>query len=260
MGVWCPRDIIKLPARTWNLITVHAKLHRALSALASIAVGIIPVFVLIYYFGVPRKLIIGWGVLSYIVGVTAFKMPIYHFIVVKMLHGRLSNFWLSVSQGLVSALSELGSAFLFFVLVVRTMTLTQLIGFGVAAGAVEAVMLPFIQNPLKGTPLEKHSSEVSERSSTDRLIPWMAVLERGLAFLPHVASRGLLYISFSTANIVPGLLGILTFASIDGRAYYAHLERWQFDNLQVLAGIYRYLGFVGAFQTVCFGLFYHFLM
>ncbi|MCX6135851.1 MAG: hypothetical protein NTU47_18765 [Ignavibacteriales bacterium] len=139
---------------------MKSKLQRLIPTLASIAVGIIPVIVLIYYFGVSRKLIIGWGVLSYVLGVAGFKMPSYHLFVVKVLHGRLSNTWLSASHGLVSAISELGTALLFFIFVVPKLTLVQLIGFALAAGAVEAIVLPFIENPLKGTPLEEHSSEV----------------------------------------------------------------------------------------------------
>jgi hypothetical protein len=236
---------------------MNAKLLRLLPSLASIAVGIVPVFILIYYFGVPRKLIIGWGALSYVVGVTCFKMPLYHFFVVKVLHGKLSNVWLSVSQGLVSAISELGAAMLFFIFVVPELTLLQLIGFGLAAGAVEAVMLPFIRNPLEGTPLEEHSSDVLQRSSANSLIPWMSVLERVLALFPHVASRGLVYVSFTTGNVLPVVLAVLTFASIDARAYFAHLEKWPFDDIRVLGRLYRSIALIAIVQTMLFAFFYY---
>jgi hypothetical protein len=187
-------------------------------------------------------------------------MPLYHFVVVRVLHARLPNTWLGVSQGFVSAMSELGAAYLFFLFVVPSLTLPQLIGFGTAAGAVEAIMLPFIHTPLKGTPLEAHSSEVFQRSSADRLIPWMAVMERALALLAHVASRGLVYISFISGNIVPATLAVLTFASIDGRAYFAHLEKWPFDDIRVLTRIYRYIALVALGQALLFVVCYHFLM
>lgn len=239
---------------------MNIRLQRVLPAVASVAVGIIPVFILIDTFAVSRKLIVGWGVLSYVLGVTGFKIPLYRYFVVKVLHGRLSNWSLSISHGLVSALSELGAASLFFIFVVPELTLAQLIGFGTAAGAVEAIMLPFIQNPLKGTPLEEHSAEVIQRSSASRLIPWMSVLERTLAFFPHVAARGLVYISFISGNPVPAILAVLTFASIDGRAYFGHLEKWQFDNIRVLGRIYRELAVIGIAQTILFAGFYYYLM
>ncbi len=239
---------------------MRTRLFRLLPTLASVVVGILPAFVLIRYFGVPRKLIVGWGVLSYVIGVTAFKMPVYHLLVVRILHARLSHRWLSAAHGLVSAISELGAAVLFFVFVLPPLTLAQLIGFGVSAGAVEAIMLPFIQNPLKGTPLGEHASEMIEKSFESKLIPWMAVIERILAFVPHVAARSLVYISLVSGNWLPALLGIATFASIDGRAYYAHLEKWSFDQVKVLGKLYVNLAVVAGIQALCFIGFYHLLM
>ncbi len=240
-------------------ISMRTRLLKLLPTLASVVVGILPVFVMIQYFGVSRKLVIGWGVLSYVMGVTAFKMPLYHLFVVKVLHGKLSHRWLSVVQGLISAISELGAAWLFFFFVLPDLSLAQLIGFGVSAGAVEAIMLPFIQNPLKGTPVGEHASEMMDKSSSSKVIPWLAVIERILAFVPHVAARGLVYVTFASGNPAPALLGLLTFASIDGRAYYAHLEKWPFDQVRVLGRLYANLAIIAVIQLVCFMGFYHLL-
>ena len=49
---------------------------RLLPTVASVAVGVLPAIILIAFFGVPRRLLVGWGVLSYVLGVTAFKMPL----------------------------------------------------------------------------------------------------------------------------------------------------------------------------------------
>jgi hypothetical protein len=117
-----------------------------------------------------------------------------------------------------------------------------------------------MQNPFKGTPLEEHTSEVIQRSSTNNLIPWMSVLERFLALFPHIAARGLVYISFISGNIVPAILAVITFASIDGRAYFAHLEKWPFDNIKVLGKIYTLLALVAFIQTLLFAFCYYKLM
>ncbi len=239
---------------------MNEKIQKLLPKLGSIAVGVVPVFILIRYFGVSRKLIIGWGVLAYVVGVLVIKMPLYHYVVVRYLHGKLSNVWLSVAQGLVSACSELGAALLFFIFVVPDLTLIQLIGFGTAAGAVEAVMLPFVRNPLEGTPLEEHSSNVIEKSSSSKLMPWMGVVERILALFPHIATRGLLYVSVVTGNIVPGLIAVATFASLDGWAYFAHLEKWSFDKVEVLGKLYGNLALVALLQVLAFAGSYYVLM
>jgi hypothetical protein len=239
---------------------VNTRIQKALPTVASIAVGVIPVLTLIWCFGVPRRLIMGWGALSYVAGVAVFKMPLYHLVVVRVLHGRVSNVWLGVSQGLVSAISELGAALLFFIFVVPHLGLAQLIGFGTAAGALEAIVLPFIGNPLQGTPLEKHSSAVFERASSGLLLPWMSVLERVLALIPHIAARGLVYVSFVSGNILPAVLAVVTFASIDGGAYFAHLEQWEFDRVSVLRRVYLSLATIGVFQTALFAIFYHALI
>ncbi len=241
-------------------------MNRQLSALskhlptaASIAVGILPIIVLILWFDVPRK-IIGKGALAYAVGTVGLKLPLYHLLVAKILTGRLSNKSLAFSQGVISAFSELGAALGFYLLVVPELTFAELIGFGVAAGSVEAIILPFIKNPLEGTPLEAHAEETIKKASESVAIQWLAVVERVFASLVHTATRGLTYLSYSTGNLIPIVLAIVGFGSIDGRAYYAHLEKWRFDDIQVLAGFYRFLGAVACTLVVLFVTLYYYLI
>jgi hypothetical protein len=231
-------------------------LSRHLPLVASIAIGILPIAVLILYFDVPRKLILGWGVLSYLTGAAALKLPLYHFFVVKVLHPRLARRPLSAAQGLVSALSELGSAALFMVFVVPEMTLAQLIGLGVAAAAVEAVVLPFMGNPFEGTPLEDHAARVFEQASQNHALEWMGVLERALVFMPHVSSRGLIYVSIATGSPYPAIIGIMLFAALDGVGYFGHLSKWEFGEVHTLNRFYAFLATIGVVQTVCFIWFY----
>jgi hypothetical protein len=232
-------------------------IKKHLPAIASILVGIIPIVILILYFDVPRKLILGWGILSWIIGVALLKMPLYHLLVVKFLHKRLSNKWLGIIQGFVSAFSELGSAFIFFQFVLRDLSLPQLIGFGVAAGAVESIVLPFIGNPLSGTPLEKHTADMEQKTSSDLSMQWMGVIERVIAMVIHISSRGLIYVSMIKFSILPGLIAVLTFAAVDGRAYYALLEKWALDEIRVLRKFYLYLAIIAMIQLSSFLFFYY---
>lgn len=71
---------------------------------ASVAVGIIPIGVLESWFGVPRKIIVGYGFLAYVIGVTFIKLPIHHFIVERVLRARLST------PALVGARADMGDA------------------------------------------------------------------------------------------------------------------------------------------------------
>lgn len=231
-------------------------IKKQLPTLVSILIGVIPIVILILYYDVPRKLIIGYGILSWITGVGLIKMPIYHFVVVKFLHKKLSHKWLGAVQGLVSAFSELGSAFIFFRFFLSELTLPQLIGFGVAAGAVESIVLPFVGNPLSGTPLEKHTGELEKKMDSNIKMQWMGVIERILALILHVFTRGLIYVSIITQAVFPGLIAIAAFGASDGRAYYALLEKWEFDNIKVLRKFYYYLTFIALILIISFFYYY----
>lgn len=226
---------------------------------ASVAVGIVPIIILIVWFDVSRK-VIGIGALSYVAGAMVIKFMLYDLFVVKFLHKKLSNKWLAVSQGVVSAFSELSAALCFFLFVVPRLTFAELIGFGLSAGSVEAIILPFMKNPFQGTPLEKHAEETINKSSENLAIQWLGVLERVLTSLIHTATRGLVYISKSTGNFIPIALAVSCFALIDGRAYYAHLQKWRFDNIQVLDKFYSFLGTVTFSLVLFFVSFYYYLM
>ncbi len=230
-------------------------LWKHLPTAASIAVGILPIIILMVWFDVPRK-VIGKGALAYAVGAVGIKLPVYHLLVTRVLTGKLSNTWLAFSQGVISAVSELGGALGFFLFVVPELKFAELIGFGVAAGSIEAIILPFMKNPLEGTPLEAHAEETLKNASENPGIQWMGVVERILASLVHIAARGLTYISCFTGNFLPGILATIGFASIDGRAYYAYLEKWRFDDIKVLARFYRFLGAIAGSLIVLFVIFY----
>jgi hypothetical protein len=235
---------------------INISIKKHLPSVVSILAGVLPIVILIQYFDVPRKLILGWGILSWIIGVAILKMPIYHLLVVKVLHERLSNKWLGITQGLVSAFSELGSAFIFFQFVLPVLSLPQLIGFGVAAGAVESIVLTFIGNPLTGTPLEKHTADMEQKVSSNLSMQWMGVIERVIAMVIHISSRGLIYVSMIKFSLIPGLIAILTFAAVDGRGYYALLEKWAFDDIRVLRKFYVFLAIIALVQISSFILFY----
>lgn len=219
---------------------------------ASILVGIVPIWVLETWFGVPRKITVGFGIIAYVIGTTALKLPIHHFVVERILRPRLATSSLAAVHGTLSAVSELVPAAVFFVYVVPHLTWWQLVGFGVGAGAVEAIMLPFLANPLKGTSLEEHASDVIRRSATNARVQWLSVLERIWAMLLQVSTRGLVGLSVYSANPVPACLAVVGFGTVDGIAYYGHLRKWRFDSLPVLARVHLFLGVAASVMTVVF--------
>ncbi|MEW6702429.1 MAG: hypothetical protein AB1298_06900, partial [Bacteroidota bacterium] len=104
------------------------------------------------------------------------------------------------------------------------------------------------------------AEETINKSSENLAIQWLGVLERVLTSLIHTATRGLVYISKSTGNFIPIALAVSCFALIDGRAYYAHLQKWRFDNIQVLDKFYSFLGTVTFSLVLFFVSFYYYLM
>ncbi len=155
----------------------------------------------------------------------------------------------SVILGVLSASAELGVAAAFFVFVWHPPTLSQLIGFGAGAGMAEAVMLPFIANPFKGSTLEAHSEGVFTRSAGVPLIQWLKVLERIWATLLHVSSRALVYLTIASANPVPAAVAFCGFACVDGMAYYGLLQKWRFDQGPTLVRVHAYVGVVAMALT-----------
>ena len=224
------------------------------TAAASVAVGIIPIIVLERRFGVPRRVSVGFGVVAWAAAVAA-KAIIHHVVVDRAVRRGTDHRTAAVILGVLSASAELGVAAAFFVLVWHPPTLSQLIGFGAGAGMAEAVMLPFIANPFKGSTLEAHSEEVFTRSSGAPLIQWLKVLERIWATLLQVSSRALVYLAIASANPVPAAVAICGFAGVDGMAYYGLLQKWRLDQGPTLLRVHAYVGVVAMALTTAMVLF-----
>ena len=133
--------------------------------------------------------------------------------------------------------------------------LPQLIGFGAGAGMAEAVMMPFISNPFRGSTLEAHAADVFRRSEGTRAIQWLKVLERIWATVLHVSSRALVYLTITSGNPVPAAIAVAGFAVVDGFAYYGLLQQWRFDRLGTLAGVHAFIGSVALTLAAAFAVF-----
>ena len=201
--------------------------------------------------------IIGYGALSYTLGAVGFKGLLYAGLVVPVLHKHLSSAWLATAQGFISALSELGAAALFFLLVIPRLSLPELIGFGAAAGIVEALVIPLMSiggiNILSGTPVEKHAAnQWQDLGATPLAVMVFPVVERGLTMVLHTSSRALIYAAIVLGNVVPALLAVSLFASVDGVAYYALLNKWKFLSLTVAIKFYALVAIAAGILSLVF--------
>jgi hypothetical protein len=224
------------------------------TAAASIAVGIVPVVVLERWFGVPRRVTVGFGVVVWAVAVAA-KAAIHHLVIDPAVRKGADHRVASAILGVLSAGTELGVAAAFFTLVWRPPTLAQLIGIGAGAGMAEAVMLPFMTNPFAGSALEAHATDVFTRSRSAPLIQWLKVLERIWATLLHVSSRALVYLSIASANPVPAVIAATGFACVDGMAYYGLLQKWRFDEARTLLRVHAGVAGVALALAAAFAFF-----
>lgn len=206
--------------------------------------------------GVSRE-IIGYGALSYALGAVVFKGLLYYGLVVPVLHKRLTPAWLAPAQGFVSALSELGAAALFFLLVIPRLSLPDLIGFGAAAGIIEAIILPLMSiggiNLFSGTPVENHAAEQwQDLGATPFTVMVFPIVERGLTMVLHTSSRALIYAAIVLGNVSPALLAVSLFACVDGLAYYALLNKWKFLSFTVAIKFYAVIAIAAGILSFVF--------
>ena len=206
--------------------------------------------------GVSRQ-IIGYGALSFALGAVGFKGILYAGLVVPVLHKRLAPSWLAISQGLISAVSELGAAALFFLFVTPELSIRELIAFGAAAGIVEAVVIPLMSfggfGVLSGTPVERSfTEEWKETGATPLAVMVFPLVERALTMWLHVSSRALIYAAMVLGAVVPAVLSVLFFASVDGLGYYALLKKWKVLSSTVAVKFYAFVVLAAGLLTIVF--------
>lgn len=209
----------------------------------SIGIHICFLFALILCFNVSSKIIVGWGILSWAIGAGFVKITFYHFITVGYIHKNFSNFTTSVFNGLFSDVSELGAAlaFMYFVLSDK-LSLYELIGFGFGAGLAEAIILPLMGNPFKNTPLQEKSDNINEIILENKALIWYHFIERIMASIIHVSTRGLVYFSKISGNVLPAFIAFSFFSYVDGKTYYNFVEKSDFASLNALKAFYFWLG------------------
>lgn len=222
---WLPGGLVRMGKR----IRTREFVCEFVGALGMLGLGIGAAVYLTQRLGVSRD-IIGYGALSYALGAVGFKGLLYSGLVVPVLHKHLAPLWLAGAQGVVSAISELGAAALFFWLVIPELSFPELIGFGATAGIVEALFIPLMSiggiNLLSGTPVERIGTEQwHDLGATPLAVMAFPLVERGLTMGLHTSSRALVYAAMVLSDVGPALLAVSLFAAVDAAAYYALLKR-----------------------------------
>jgi len=177
------------------------------------------------------------------------KLIVYQLIVRKLRHDPDRILRVSAINGLVSGVTELGAALALFPFL-QNPDIWDIVGFGVGIGTIEAFLVGTVPNPLKGTALEKAASELDaavsrlhgvRRFVIAQALPW---LERIIAAFIHIGTRGLVFVTYRTANPVPFLLALAAFFFADGIVGYRLLYQGKLTDFRVLGKVYAILALI----------------
>lgn len=189
------------------------------------------------------------------------KMALYHGLIRRLPHDERCLLGVSALNGLVSGLTELGLALVFF-LVLKPLTLPEVLAFGIGIGAIEAFLVATTGDPLKGTDLAEPARRLEEVVSSQtglRGIVYRQILpclERLIAAALHVGTRGLVYLSRRSGSPVPFLVALGVFVLADGVVGYRLLHEGRLTDLGVLRRTYLVLAGLAVFSLGAFRFFW----
>ncbi len=187
------------------------------------------------------------------------KIILYSLIVKKLPHNSDKITVTATINGFISGISELGAALLFFILF-PIESFLQILAFGIGIGAFEALLTSSTKSSklFKDTELEKPALELEaimndsqglKRIMYHQIFP---AVERIIAGLIHIGTRGLALISLLTFNPFPLLLAIMSFTLSDGIIGYKMLYEGKLNNLKNLNKTYYYLSAVALLTISAF--------
>ncbi len=185
------------------------------------------------------------------------KLAVYHLGIRRLSHDPQNLGRVSLLNGLSSGITELGAALAFFAFLPR-LALADVIGFGLAIGALEAFLAGSKRTSelLAGTELEDATRAIeaahARRSGGRRLaLATLAPLaERLIAGGLHVGTRGLVYVSYLRADspvaALPAVLAVGIFVIADGVVGYRWLREGRLTEPGALFRAYAVLAALAA--------------
>ncbi|MFO7609501.1 MAG: hypothetical protein R6X35_09940 [Candidatus Krumholzibacteriia bacterium] len=189
------------------------------------------------------------------------KLVLYHGIVRRLRHDPSRLLGTSALNGLVSGVTELGVALVFFHFL-PVLSFWEVLAFGVGIGTIEAFLVATPGNPLEGTALEKSSAELEATLAglpgrRGRLYAYLLPFsERLIAAVIHVGTRGLVYVAYRLSNPLPLLLALTAFVFVDGIIAYRLHYQGRFADLRVLKRTYIGLSMIALLVLAVFLLYW----
>lgn len=156
-------------------------------------------------------------------------------------------------HGLLSAITELGVAAL-YLWNWRDATLAEVLGFGVGAACAEVIYvvgLGFLKREADPAALDAWA-QAARRSLWVR---FTVPIERLLAGIGHVGSRGLVWIGLQLAlpiGVAIVLLAVFLFAVVDGIAVRGLQQKWDWNEPGLTRRLHLYFGAIGISELTLF--------
>lgn len=159
------------------------------------------------------------------------------------------------SQGLLSAVLELGAAACYFAFS-PDLSLVNVVAFGAGAGSAEAAYVLGL-GFFGPQPTTAALDAWAQGAATSLCVRYMVPIERFFALVGHTGSRGLVYLALYSPAPTAGLLlsvAVLLFALIDGVAVYGHLQNWDWFDPVICRRAHLFFSSLSTIEALLFVL------
>lgn len=161
--------------------------------------------------------------------------------------------WGAAAWGSLSGVLELGALAAAFGAGLMPATVAHGVAAGIGAAALEVFYLVTagIASAARETPAPEgaaHPRAVAWEGGARRswIVANMLLVERVVAGVVHVGTRGLVAGSIAGAGMVPAIVALLTFTAVDGVATYGAAHGWNWFEPQVAGRYYLFVLLAGA--------------
>ncbi len=197
------------------------------SLIALLALAVAPGILLTVKAGIPIRVLF-WGAGTWGIAV-ALKQTLARWLN-HALGRKAGQIVCAASQGLLSALLELGVAAL-YLRRLGSADLFTVLAFGAGAGSAEVVYV-LVTGALAEPDTQKEAAW-ARHAWNSFCVRYQVPIERLFGVIGHIGSRGLVYLGLlaSAAEAVLWLsVALLLFTAVDGVATYGHLRDWDWSQ------------------------------
>lgn len=174
--------------------------------------------------------------------------------VVPRIRKSFSTELVAIFHGMLSAVTELGAAALFFFFA-WPVSFTQAVAFGVGAGSFEATYV-FVAGVFLSEDDPQETAAWAAGAEESYCVRYMVPIERCSALLGHISSRGLIYVGLAASAYAAqaSLIAIacLLFACVDGVAAYGILKRWNWYDPKTCFRAHLYFFSISVIESILF--------